>query len=63
MLYVKRTDPYEECENCQDLGDCKHPDVVLDNRGTTMPPDSCPRPIEIMKQTMAKYKKYKTRSE
>jgi hypothetical protein len=48
--------PYEECEKCKDLGDCKHPDVALDCMGTVLPPDCCPHPILTMKQSLKKRK-------
>jgi hypothetical protein len=48
--------PYDECETCKELGDCPHPDVQEDMMGTPMPPDSCPKPIDIMNATVKKHK-------
>ncbi len=49
--------PYPECATCKTLCDCKHPDVALDGLGSPLPPDVCPRPIEIMRETEKKRKK------
>lgn len=43
--------PYPECDTCKSLEDCKHPDVVRDGFGSALPPDICPRPIDIMRAT------------
>jgi hypothetical protein len=45
---------YPECEACKDLGDCKHPDVMVDGLGTPLPPEACIRFNEIMKETEKK---------
>lgn len=50
--------PYEECDLCNDLGDCKHPDVEHNLMGSMMPPHDCPKPIDVMRATL-KYKKIK----
>ena len=50
-------DPYKECANCKDLGDCPKPDVATDGLGSPLPPDVCPRPMDIMKATNKKHKK------
>ena len=49
--------PYDECLDCKDLGDCKHPDVALDGLGTALPPDCCPYLEKIMRATVRKRKK------
>jgi hypothetical protein len=51
--------PYEECRTCKTLEDCVHPDIQMDGMGTPLPPDCCPHPIDIMKATLKKRKKYK----
>ncbi len=51
--------PYEECETCKDLGDCKHVDVAIDGLATNLPPDCCPKPIEVMKCSLKKRKSYR----
>jgi hypothetical protein len=49
--------PYPECTKCKDLGDCPCPDVDEDGLGTPLPPDSCPCPISVIKETLKKRKK------
>jgi hypothetical protein len=49
--------PYPECVKCKDLGDCPHPDIEMNCLGTPMCPDCCPRPIDIMKETLKKRKR------
>lgn len=46
--------PYPECEKCRSLEDCKHPDVDRDGMGSALPPDCCPKPIDIMRATEKK---------
>jgi hypothetical protein len=53
---VKSSDPYEECKDCKDLGDCPKPDVAEDLMGSPMIPDCCPKPIDVMKATLKKHK-------
>lgn len=53
--------PYPECKECKDLGDCKHVDVALDGLGTPLPPSECPRPIETMKNTLRKRKRLRNK--
>jgi hypothetical protein len=48
--------PYPECKDCNDLGDCKHPEVTMDGFSVPLPPPNCPRPIEILKVTYNKRK-------
>jgi hypothetical protein len=50
---------YPECEKCKDLGDCKHPDVADDLMGSVLPPNDCPRPMDIMKETTKKRKAFR----
>jgi hypothetical protein len=52
----ENNDPYPECKNCKDIGDCPAPDVAQDLRGSPLPPEVCLRPIEIMKNTLKKRK-------
>lgn len=52
----ENSDPYPECKNCKDIGDCKHPDVTMDGFSSPLPPEVCLRPIEIMKNTLKKRK-------
>lgn len=40
--------PFDECEYCKTIIDCPHPDVDLSGFGVPMPPDCCPRPMDIM---------------
>lgn len=54
--------PYAECENCKDLGDCRHPDVQVDGMGSVLPPDCCPKPIDVMKEAVKKRKNIRTKS-
>lgn len=55
---MKEQYPYKECELCKDLGDCAHPDISDNFMGTPLPPDDCPRSVEIMKNTNKKHKRY-----
>jgi len=48
--------PYPECSDCDDLSQCKHPDVAQDMLGSPLPPEICPRPLEIMELTLKKRK-------
>lgn len=51
---MKSRFPYKECKDCRDLGDCPHPEVTGDLLGSPMPPDVCPKPIEVMVETLKK---------
>jgi hypothetical protein len=55
---MKKNDefPYKECEHCRDLGDCPHPEIAQDMMGSVLPPESCLKPMEIMKETLKKRK-------
>jgi hypothetical protein len=55
--------PFPECMNCKDLGDCKHPDVTLDGFSSPLPPDECPHPIQIMKETVKRRKGLKQKTD
>lgn len=46
--------PYKECAECRTIADCPHPDVANDLLGTPLPSDCCPRPIDIMNETLKK---------
>ena len=46
--------PYLECKHCRTIADCPHPDVANDLLGTPLPPDCCPKPIDIMNETLKK---------
>lgn len=49
--------PYEECEWCETLEDCPHPDLDTDDlMALPMCPDVCPKPITIMAATLKKHK-------
>ncbi len=52
----KAKDPYDECATCKTLADCPYPDVQDDMFGSPMPPDVCPKPIEIMAHTLRREK-------
>jgi hypothetical protein len=54
--------PYPECKKCKDLGDCKHPDISDDMMGNPLPPDNCPCPIFVMKETIKKRKSLKQKN-
>lgn len=41
--------PYPECNCCKDLSDCKHAELSDDGICSPLPPDVCPKPIEVMK--------------
>jgi hypothetical protein len=53
---MRNKEPYPECKTCKDLGDCKHPEIAEDMLGSPLPPDNCPKPIEIMINTLKKKK-------
>jgi len=53
---MKTSNPYKECDTCKDLGDCPQPEVARDGMGSPLPPDVCPRPIEVMNATLKKRK-------
>jgi hypothetical protein len=43
-------DPYPECENCKCIEDCPHPTVELNMVVCIpMPPDVCPKPMDILR--------------
>jgi hypothetical protein len=48
---VMKGNPYWQCEKCKDLSDCPCPEISLDMFGVPLPPDVCPRPMDIMKET------------
>lgn len=48
--------PYKECEDCRDLGDCRHLEIAEDMMGSPMPPNNCPRPMDILKETYKRKK-------
>jgi hypothetical protein len=56
--------PYEQCGECKTLDDCKHKDLPLDEVGLPMPPDACPKAIEVMRRTLnkRKFERYKNLS-
>jgi hypothetical protein len=57
---MKAENPYKECEKCKTLEDCPHPDVQSEvGMSLPMPPDCCPKPIDVMKATLKKREKYK----
>lgn len=43
---------FEECEECGTLADCPHPEVANDMMGSPLPPEGCPKPIEVMRDTL-----------
>jgi hypothetical protein len=50
---MRNENPYPECDNCKTIKDCPHPDVTMDGLGSPMPPDFiCPKPMEVMKETI-----------
>ena len=54
--------PYESCLTCKTLADCPYKEKAEGLSGE-MPPDNCPKPIEIMRHTLNKrkldrYKRY-----
>ena len=51
--------PYEACKTCKTLGDCPCPEVIEDGMGSPLPPESCPRPLEIMRDTTKMKKLHK----
>ena len=53
---MESENPYPECEKCKELGDCKHVEVAQDLMGSPLPPDSCPRFLDVMKATVKKRK-------
>ena len=47
---ARKTDyPFEDCKLCSGLECCPEPDVLEDGLGSPVPPDCCPRPIDILK--------------
>jgi hypothetical protein len=53
---MKSESPYKECETCKEIADCPHSDVEPNGFSTPMPPECCPKPIEIMNATLKKRK-------
>ena len=51
--------PYPECSDCDDLSQCKHPDVAQDMLGSPICPPECPKPISILRATYNKRKQNK----
>lgn len=43
--------PFKECKKCQVLDDCPCPDTTVCSLGTPLPPDCCPDPFRIMRNT------------
>jgi hypothetical protein len=41
--------PFTECDECENIDDCPHPVVELDNSGVCIPipPPECPKPARI----------------
>jgi len=48
--------PYVECKFCRTLDDCKHVDKPTDGLSMGLPPDICPKPINVMRRTVKKHK-------
>jgi hypothetical protein len=46
-----KSNPFPECEKCDDLSCCPEPDISMDGFGSPLPPDCCPKPIKIMAST------------
>lgn len=47
-MYVVKY-PYRECETCQSIEDCPHPEVSLDSKHCVpVPPECCQRPMDIV---------------
>jgi hypothetical protein len=42
--------PLKECVNCTGLECCPFPDVLDDGRGTVIPPEYCPFPIDKIRK-------------
>jgi hypothetical protein len=49
--------PYPECATCKSLLDCKHVEVQRDGLGTPLPPQLCPRPMDILKESFKRKKR------
>jgi len=60
---MKHELPYKECATCEVLDDCPCPDVSEIGLSLPMPPDVCPKPIEVMKMTREKHKLKKRRTD
>jgi hypothetical protein len=44
-----KNNPFDECEKCKNIEDCKHPEV--DMFGSPIPPENiCPQPITILEK-------------
>jgi hypothetical protein len=52
----KSNDLYDECKDCETLDHCPHSDVERNGFSTPMPPDGCPKPVTIMRNTLKKKK-------
>ena len=48
--------PYPQCATCKTLTDCPHPETAVDLLGSPLPPDVCPKPMEVMARTLKKKK-------
>jgi hypothetical protein len=43
-------DPYPQCATCTCIEDCPHPDAEADMiLSLPLPPDVCPRPMDILR--------------
>ena len=54
--------PYPECKLCRTVDDCKHADKPEGEFHIPMPPDNCPKPINVMRRTLRKYKRNENRT-
>lgn len=53
---MKKDDIYPECEKCRVLDDCPAPEIADNMLGSPLPPNGCPRPMEVMRRTVKKHK-------
>jgi hypothetical protein len=51
---MEKENPFPECIDCKDLGDCPSPEVAQDLMGSPLPNSACPKPLDIMKATVKK---------
>jgi len=54
----KKDFPFNECKLCRTLDDCPNPDLPTDELGMSLPPDECPKPMNIMRRTLRKRNPY-----
>lgn len=54
---MKRKFPYEACKLCVTIDDCPAPEAAWDGMRTPTPPHNCPRPMEIIENTLKAKKK------